>query len=104
MAHDYPTYFAHHARQGQFRRRLLGLHPGDVREHLDAVAGWFSLTGLDEVVDAHVRDAEREAAQIIEDARAEARAIIEAARRQAALERRGRSRVGRPVGAGSNGG
>ena len=103
MAHDYPTDFAHYARRGRFRRRLLGLHPGDVREHLDAVAGWFSLAGLDEVLDAHVQDAEREAAQIIEDARAEARAIIDEAHQQAAVERRGRSRVGRPAGAGFNG-
>ena len=103
MAHIDSAHFAHHVRQAQFRRRLLGLHPGDVRAHLDAVAGWFSLAGLDEMLDEHLRDAEQEAAQIIEDARAEARAIIEDAHRQAAVERRGRSRVGRPVGADSNG-
>jgi dsDNA-specific endonuclease/ATPase MutS2 len=80
-----------------------------VRNHLDAVSGWFTLTGLDDLFEQRMVEADRAAAQIIDDARAEAatiirdaesesRAIRQGARQQAALERRGKSRVGRPVG------
>jgi len=80
-----------------------------VRNHLDAVAGWFTLAGLDDLFEKRTVEADRAAAQIIDDARAEAatiiraaeaesRAIREDARQHAVLERRGRSRVGRPVG------
>jgi cell division septum initiation protein DivIVA len=104
----------------RFRRAFWGYRPKDVHKHLDRVAGWFSLAGLDKLLDerlqqlaadaerwtldaeneaaALVGDARREAAEIRAAARDDARAIIEQARRHAAIERRGRSRVGRPMG------
>jgi DivIVA domain-containing protein len=116
-----PNQYADYVTQVRFRRTLFGYHPDDVRQHLDAVSGWFSLAGLDELLNERTRElaeqaerrlgaAEREATQTLADARREAdsirrtareerRAILEQARRQAALERRGSSRVGRPVGA-----
>jgi hypothetical protein len=119
-----PSDYADYVRRDRFRRRLFGYHPDDVRQHLYIVSGWFSLAGLDELLDEQVRkladqaeqrrgEAEKEATRILADARREAseirgaareegRAILEQARRQAALERRGRSRVGRPVGARSD--
>jgi cell division septum initiation protein DivIVA len=119
-----PSNYASYVHQAQFRRRLFGYHPDDVRRHLHVVSGWFSLAGLDELLDEQVREladqaeqrlgeAEKEATRIVADARREAdetrraareegQAILEQARRQAALERRGRSRVGRPVGARSD--
>jgi cell division septum initiation protein DivIVA len=119
-----PSDYADYVRQERFRRRLFGYHPDDVRDHLYNVSGWFSLAGLDKLLDEQVREladqaeqrrgeAEKEATRILADARREAseirraareesRAILEQARRQAALERRGRSRVGRPVGARSD--
>ena len=115
-----PSDYAHYVRQVGFRRRLFGYHPDDVRRHLYVVSGWFSLAGLDELLDERMREladqaeqrlveAEKEATRILADARREAhgirraaqdegRVILEQARRQAALERRGRSRVGRPLG------
>ena len=106
----YSTQFAEHVRQGRFRRRLLGFHPDDVKSHLDTVSGWFTLAGMDDLFEQRLVEADRAAARIVEDARAQAatilrdaqaesRAIREGARQHAALERRGRSRVGRPVGA-----
>jgi hypothetical protein len=119
-----PSDYAHYVRRVRFRRRLFGYHPDDVHHHLYVVSGWFSLAGLDELLEERVREladqaeqrlggAEKEATRILADARREAvkirraareegRAILEQARRQAALERRGRSRVGRPVGARSD--
>jgi DivIVA domain-containing protein len=117
---DYSGY----VRRVQFRRRFLGYHPSDVDKHLNLVSGWFSLTGLDEVLEERGRelwneaerrlaDAHREARRIRADARSdakdaraaakeEAQAIVEGARREAALERRGRSRIGRPLGLRAN--
>jgi DivIVA domain-containing protein len=119
-----PTNYAHYVHRVRFRRRLLGYHPADVRRHLDIVSGWFSLAGLEGLLDERVRaladqaerrvdEAQREATRIVaqarqeaaairRNAREEARATLEQARREAALERRGRSRVGRPVGARSD--
>jgi DivIVA domain-containing protein len=116
-----PFEYADYVARVRFRRTLFGYHPGDVRRHLDTVSGWFSLAGLDELLNERTRElaelaerhlgaAEREATQVLADARREAEAIrraareergaiLEQARRQAALERRGSSRVGRPVGA-----
>jgi DivIVA domain-containing protein len=116
LAVDYSAY----VRRVHFRRRLLGYHPGEVDQHLRVVSGWFSLTGLDELLEerskelhpeleSRVADAHREASRILADARREAdeiraaaeedaRAVVERARRQAELERRGRSRIGRPIG------
>jgi hypothetical protein len=96
-----------------------------VRRHLDAVAGWFSLAGMDEFLnermrehaaqaEQHAAEAVNEAARILANARREADAIrqaarveaatmLEEARREAARQRRGWSRVGRPVGARFNG-
>ena len=96
-----------------------------MRRHLDTVAGWFSLAGMDELLDERIREytaraerraaeAENETARILAAARREADAIREAARveagmvlddarREAARQRRGWSRVGRPVGARTNG-
>jgi hypothetical protein len=104
----------------RFRRAFWGYRPKDVHKHLELVAGWFSLAGLDKLLDERLQelaveaerwslDAENEAAELVGNARREAveiraaaredaRAIIEQARRHAAIERRGRSRVGRPVG------
>jgi cell division septum initiation protein DivIVA len=115
-----PSDYRPHVVGARFRRTFWGYRPRDVRNHLKLVAGWFSLAGLDELLDERVRelaaeaerrtadakseaaaligDARREADEIRAAAREEARAIIEQARRQAAIERRGRSRVGRPVG------
>jgi len=107
MVHpDYRT----HIRQARFRRAPLGYRRRDVREHLDRVAGWFSLAGVDEVLDVRMRAAEGEAARIVANARREAdaireaarkdaRTVLEEARREAARERSGWSRLGRPVGA-----
>jgi cell division septum initiation protein DivIVA len=116
-----PNEYADYVARVRFRRTLFGYHPDDVCRHLDVVSGWFSLAGLDELLNERMRElaeqgerrldaAEREATQILADARREAagirraareerRAILGQARRQAALERRGSSRVGRPVGA-----
>jgi DivIVA domain-containing protein len=115
-----PPDYGHHVRQVRFRRRLFGYHPEEVRRHLDLVSGWFSLSGVDKLLDERVRDladraeqrlrdaekegnrmlavARREADRIRRTAREEAQATLEQARREAALERRGRSRVGRPLG------
>ena len=119
-----PSGYGAYVLRYRFRRSLFGYHPDDVRRHLNVVSGWFSLAGLEELLDEQVReltdqaeqrrgeaekeatrilaDARREAAEIRRAAREERRAILEQARRQAALERRGRSRVGRPVGARSD--
>jgi DivIVA domain-containing protein len=115
-----PSDYGYHVRQARFRRRLFGYHPGDVRRHLDLVSGWFSLSGVDQLLDERLRElaaraeqrlrdakeeanrmlaaARREADEIRRTAGEEARATLEQARREAALERRGRSRVGRPLG------
>jgi DivIVA domain-containing protein len=115
-----PYDYGPHVRQVRFRRRLFGYHPKEVRRHLYLVSGWFSLSGVDKLLDERVRkladraeqrlrDAEeegnrmlaaarREADGIRRTAREEARATLEQARREAALVRRGRSRVGRPLG------
>jgi DivIVA domain-containing protein len=115
-----PSEYGPYVRQVRFRRRLFGYHPDDVRRHLQVVSGWFSLSGLDELLDERVREladraeqrlreAEGEATRVVAEARREAEAIrrtadekaratLEQARREAALERRGRSRLGRPLG------
>jgi cell division septum initiation protein DivIVA len=115
-----PSDYGYHVRQVHFRRRLFGYHPDDVRRHLHLVSGWFSLSGVDELLDERVqeladqaeqrlRDAEEDASRLLAMARREAdmirrtageeaRATLERARREAALESRGRSRVGRPLG------
>jgi DivIVA domain-containing protein len=115
-----PTDYGQHVREVRFRRRLFGYHPDDVRRHLRLVSGWFSLSGVDALLDERVREladqaeqrlreaeedanrllaeARREADMIRRTAGEEARATLEQARREAALERRGRSRVGRPLG------
>jgi cell division septum initiation protein DivIVA len=115
-----PSDYGHHVRKVRFRRRLFGYHPDDVRRHLHLVSGWFSLSGVDALLDERIREladqaeqrlrdaeadanvmlaaAQREADRIRRTAREEAWAILEQARREAALERRGRSRVGRPLG------
>jgi DivIVA domain-containing protein len=120
-----PDYRAH-IRQTRFRRALLGYRRRDVRQHLDRVVGWFSLAGVDELLDQRTRelaseaerliaeaeseatrivaDANRDADEIRQAAREEARAVVEQARRETARERRGWSRIGRPVGARFNGG
>jgi cell division septum initiation protein DivIVA len=120
LSFDYSRYVL----RGHFRRRLLGYRPADVDTHLQVVSGWFSLTGLDKVLEERGRelqeelerrlaDAEQEASRILADARRDAdemraaaeegaRAIVEAARREAALEQRGRSRIGRPLGQRAN--
>jgi hypothetical protein len=117
---DYSRY----VRRGDFRRRLFGYHPADVDAHLQAVRGWFSLTGLNKVLEERGRelqdqaerrlaDAEEEASRILSEARRDAdemraaaeedaRAIVERARREAVLEARGRSRIGRPLGQRAN--
>jgi hypothetical protein len=119
---DYPG----HIRQARLRRTLWGYRPRDVRGHLDRVAGWFSLAGIDELVDERTREeiaqaerrasaAEQEAARILTDARREAdaireaarleaRVVIEQARQEAVRERGGWLRLGRPAGARFNGG
>jgi hypothetical protein len=119
-----PPDWVHHIRSVSFRRRLFGYRPGDVHEHLYRVSGWFSMAGLDELLEKRMREvadqadrrrseaeteatrvlaeARREADAIQRAAREEAQAILEQARREAALERRGRSRLGRPVGARSD--
>jgi|SRR5215211_199732 len=116
LAADYSNY----VREVHFRRKLFGYHPDDVHGHLHRVSGWFSLSGLDELLDERLRElhdqaeqrlaeAREEASRILADARSEAagmrdvaqeqaRAILGDARRQAELERRGSSRVGRPLG------
>ena len=120
LSFDYSRYVL----RGDFRRRLFGYHPADVDRHLQAVSGWFSLTGLDKVLEERGRevhdqaerrlaDAEGEASRILADARRDAdemraaaeehaRAIVERARIEAALEQRGRSRIGRPLGQRAN--
>jgi DivIVA domain-containing protein len=117
--------FSRCVRQVRFRHRLFGYHPGQVDEHLKAVSGWFSLAGLDELLEKRAReledqaeqrlaDAHEEASHILADARRDAaemraaaqedaHAILQRERREAALERRGRSRVGRPLGGRPNG-
>ena len=119
-----PIDYSGYIRRARFRRRLLGYHPSDVDRHLNLVRGWFSLSGLDKVLEARGRelehqaerriaDAHEEAARILADARREAddlraaaeedaRALVERARREAALERHGRSRIGRPLGQPAN--
>ena len=119
-----PPDWVHHIRSVRFRRRLFGYHPDDVHKHLHRVSGWFSMAGLDELLDERMREladqadqrrreAETEATRVLAEARREAdaiqraareesRAILEQARGEAALERRGRSRLGRPVGARSD--
>ena len=120
-----PPDWVHHIRNVRFRRRLFGYRPRDVHEHLHRVSGWFSMAGLDELLDERTREladqddrrrreAETEATRVLTEARpaadaiqraarAESRAILEEARRDAALERRGRTRLGRPAGAQSDG-
>lgn len=112
---DYSGY----VRRVRFRRKLWGYHPEDVDKHLSVVSGWFSLTGLDQVLEERSRElhgqaerrlaeAHEEAGRILAEARRDAEelriaaeenggAIVERARREAALERRGRSRIGRPL-------
>jgi hypothetical protein len=119
-----PPDWVHHIRSVSFRRRLFGYRPRDVHEHLYHVSGWFSMAGLDELLNERMREladeaeqrraeAEAEAARVLAEARQEAesiqqaardesRTILEQARREAALERRGRTRLGRPVGARSD--
>jgi DivIVA domain-containing protein len=113
-----PAYFADYVNDVEFRRTLFGYRPDEVHRHLDAVKGWFALSGIEErfrdrlnelegrrrrEADADaariVDEARREAAQIRSTAREDAEALVAEARREAELERRGRSRVGRPVGA-----
>jgi DivIVA domain-containing protein len=115
-----PSDYGRHVRQVRFRRRFFGYHREEVRRHLDLVSGWFSLSGVDKLLDERVREladraeqrlrdaeeernrmlaaARREADRIRRTAREEAGATLEQARREGALERRGRSRVGRPLG------
>lgn len=113
---DYSSY----VRRVHFRRTLFGYRPDEVNQHLDAVSGWFRLAGLDALLEERSRevldqaeqrlaearaeastilaDARQEAASLRTAAEEEARASIERARRDLALERRGMSRVGRPLG------
>lgn len=114
-----PSEFARYVTQIQFRRALFGYRPADVHQHLHAVKGWFSLAGIEEPLQERLREVEaeadrrlraadveaarivdearREAEQIGRAARQEAHALFADARREAELERRGRSRIGRPV-------
>jgi DivIVA domain-containing protein len=116
--------YSRYVRRTDFRRRLFGYRPADVDAHLQTVSGWFSLTGLDKVLeergrelqeqaDRRLAEAEGEASRVLADARRDAdeiraaaeqdaRLILERARREAALERRGRSRLGRPLGRRAN--
>jgi regulator of protease activity HflC (stomatin/prohibitin superfamily) len=122
------AFFYSLVRGARFRRRLFGYHPDDVHEHLYRVSTWFSLAGIDKLLEERAEErmqkiadqadqrrgeAEAEATRVLTDARREAdaiergaqeasRAILEQARREAALKRRGRSRLGRPVGARSD--
>jgi DivIVA domain-containing protein len=115
-----PSDYGYYVRQVRFRRRLMGYHPEEVDRHLELVSGWFTLSGVDKLLDERVQDladraeqrlrdaeedanvmlaaARREADRIRRTAAEEAQATLEQARREAALERRGRSRVGRPLG------
>ena len=99
---------------------MLGYHPADVDRHLHVVGGWFSLTGLDQLleernrelhdqVDSRAADVQQEASRILADARRDAdeiraaaqrdaRAVVDRARQEARFEQRGRSRLGRPIG------
>ena len=117
-----PAYFAHYVTDVVFRRELFGYHRDDVERHLKAVQGWFSFAGIEEPLqdrinelqadaDRRLREANAEAARIVNDARRQAReitstasreadALLAQARREAELERRGSSRIGRPVGDG----
>ena len=117
-----PVQYGKYVTRVKFRRALFGYRRPDVDRHLQAVKGWFSLSGVDEALrelineleaeaDRRRRDANadavrivdvalREAEGIIETARRDADALVAQARREAELERRGRSRVGRPVGEG----
>jgi DivIVA domain-containing protein len=122
------SFFYDQVGSASFRRRLFGYHPDDVDEHLYRVSTWFSLAGVDKLLEERAEErlqkladqadqrraeAEAEATRVLTEARREAdaiqraaqeasRAILEQARREAALERRGRSRLGRPVGARSD--
>ena len=115
-----PAYFAHYVCDVEFRRTLFGYRPDEVHQHLEAVKGWFVLSGIEEPLRERIkeiegdaegrrRDAEAEAARIVDEARREADeirttareeadALLAEIRREAELERRGRSRIGRPVG------
>ena len=117
-----PAYLAHYVTDVEFRRELFGYHRDDVDRHLKAVQGWFSLAGIEEPLrerineveadaDRRLREADAEATRIVNDARREANeitttarrevdALLTQARREAELQRRGSSRVGRPVGDG----
>ena len=108
MANPRPN-FGHYVKSAHFRRTLLGYHPRDVDAHLDVVSGWFSLAGLDDVLDELVdesreeaerivREAHEEAAAVRQAAESEARSLVEQARGRAALDGRGRVQVGRPLG------
>jgi cell division septum initiation protein DivIVA len=118
------AYFAKYVSDVEFRRTLFGYRPDEVHRHLEAVKGWFVLSGIEEPLQQRIselegdaerrrRDAEAEAARILDEARREAAqirwnareeadALLAEARHEAALERRGRSRVGRPVGDGES--
>ena len=117
-----PANYGKYVTGVKFRRALFGYRRPDVDQHLQTVKGWFSLSGVDEalrelsneleaeadrrrreadadavrIVDVALRDADR----IMATARREADALVAEARREAELERRGRSRIGRPVGDG----
>jgi cell division septum initiation protein DivIVA len=117
-----PADFAHHVTNVEFGRTLFGYRPVEVRGHLDLVKGWFVLSGIEEQLqeriselegeaERHRRDAEADSARMVEEARREAEQIRSTARqeadallaealREAELGRRGRSRIGRPVGDG----
>jgi cell division septum initiation protein DivIVA len=124
-----PADFAHHVTNVEFGRTLFGYRPVEVRGHLDLVKGWFVLAGIEDVLagieeqleeriselegeaERRRRDAEADSARMVEEARREAEqirstarqeadALLAEARREAELERRGRSRIGRPVGDG----
>ena len=99
-----PAHYAKYVTGVRFRRALFGYRRADVDQHLQAVKGWFSLSGVDEVLRQRsnelVDDARREADEITATARWQAHALVAEARREAELERLGRSRIGRPVGDG----
>ena len=117
-----PAYFAQHVTDVEFRRRLFGYRPDDVHGHLAAVRGWLSLAGVEEPLRERIaeiegdaerrrRESEAEAARILDEARSEAEqirasarhdadTILVEARLEAERERRGSSRIGRPVGNG----
>jgi cell division septum initiation protein DivIVA len=117
-----PAHYAKYVTGVKFRRALFGYRRADVDQHLQAVRGWFSLSGIDEALrersneleaeaDRRRADADADAVRIVElarraaeeitaTARRQADALVAEARREAELERRGRSRIGRPVGDG----